>query len=135
MYSNGYVPAFGKEDDRSNPRVLATQTGYFEIWENKVQTNISLEQKLDFITKDCVLKVVLVSTLTTQTKLAVKNASNMARRRFEILMGKLLFKEQRTEEKMTQSSISTGNRTEFLRSNFTLQSCIQSASRRWYFKI
>lgn len=51
MYSNGYVPAFGKEDDRSNPWVLATQTGYFEIWENKVQTNISLEQKLDFITK------------------------------------------------------------------------------------
>ena len=51
MYSNGYVPAFGKEDDRSNPWVLATQTGYFEIWENKVQTNISLEQKLDFIVK------------------------------------------------------------------------------------
>ena len=45
-----------------------------EIWENKVQTNISLEQKLDlFLLKDCAfLKVVLVSTLTTQTKLAVK---------------------------------------------------------------
>ena len=51
MYSNGYIPAFGKEDDRSNPWVLATQTGYKEFWNNKVQTNISLEQKLDFITK------------------------------------------------------------------------------------
>ena len=49
MYSNGYIPAFGKEDDRSNPWVLATQTGYKEFWNNKVQTNISLEQKLDFI--------------------------------------------------------------------------------------
>lgn len=59
MYSNGYIPAFGKEDDRSNPWVLATQTGYKEFWNNKVQTNISLEQKLDFITKGYALKDVL----------------------------------------------------------------------------
>lgn len=51
MYSNGYIPAHGTEDNRKNPWVLATQTGYKEIWNNKIQTNISLEQKLDFITK------------------------------------------------------------------------------------
>ena len=51
MYSNGYIPAHGVEDNRKNPWVLATQTGYKEIWNNKIQTNISLEQKLDFITK------------------------------------------------------------------------------------
>lgn len=51
MYSNGYIPAHGKEDNRNNPWVLATQSGYKEIWNNKIQTNISLEQKLDFITK------------------------------------------------------------------------------------
>ena len=50
MYSNGYIPAHGKEDNRNNPWVLATQSGYKEIWNNKIQTNISLEQKLDFIT-------------------------------------------------------------------------------------
>ena len=43
--------------------------------------------------------------------------------------GEITFKEQRTEEKMTQSSFSTGTGLNF-RSNFTLQSCIQSASRR-----
>ena len=50
MYSNGYVPAYGT-GEQTNPWVLATQTGYKEHWENTVQTNITLEQKLDFITK------------------------------------------------------------------------------------
>ena len=34
-----------------NPWVMATQTGYKETWLNKIQTNVTLEQKLDFITK------------------------------------------------------------------------------------
>ena len=50
MYSNGYVPAYGT-GEQTNPWVLATQTGYKEHWENTVQTNITLEQNLDFITK------------------------------------------------------------------------------------
>ena len=28
-----------------------TQTGYKTIWQNKMETNVSLDQKLDFITK------------------------------------------------------------------------------------
>lgn len=59
MYSNGYIPAHGVEDNRKNPWVLATQTGYKEIWNNKIQTNISLEQNWISLPKVCVLKVVL----------------------------------------------------------------------------
>ena len=51
MYSNGYVPAYGR-GEQTNPWVLATQTGYKEHWENTVQTNITLEQKLDLSLKD-----------------------------------------------------------------------------------
>ena len=51
IYSNGKIPATGKEDNRLSPWMNATQTGYQEYWKNKMQTNISLEQKLDFITK------------------------------------------------------------------------------------
>lgn len=51
MYSNGLTPSWGKEDARLNPWVTATQTGYQEYWENKIQTNITLEQDLKFITK------------------------------------------------------------------------------------
>lgn len=56
MYSNGYVPVIQKEsseriENRYNPWVVATQTGYTEIWNNTINSNITLEQKLDFITK------------------------------------------------------------------------------------
>lgn len=49
MYSNGLIPA--SRGDQSNPWVTATQTGYQELWENKVQTNITLDQNFDMITK------------------------------------------------------------------------------------
>ena len=49
MYSNGYVPAYGG-GAQSSPWVLATQTGYIENWKNSIQTNITLEQDLKFIT-------------------------------------------------------------------------------------
>lgn len=50
MYSNGKVPAYGP-GNQTNPWVLATQTGYNEFWENNIQTNVTLEQNFDFITK------------------------------------------------------------------------------------
>lgn len=50
MYSNGLVPAYGT-GILTNPWVLATQTGYREFWRSKVETNISLDQNFDFITK------------------------------------------------------------------------------------
>lgn len=51
MYSNGYTPAFGSNDEQINPWTIATQTGYQETWNNKLQTNITLEQDFSFITK------------------------------------------------------------------------------------
>lgn len=53
VYSNGLLPSYGNEDQpgRYNPWVQATKTGYQENWTNNIQTNVSLEQKLDFITK------------------------------------------------------------------------------------
>ena len=51
LYSNGYVPAVGT-GNKTNPWVAATQTGFNENWKNTIQTNVTLEQKLDFITKN-----------------------------------------------------------------------------------
>ena len=50
MYSNGYIPAIGS-GNKTNPWVAATQTGFNENWTNNIETNISLEQNFDFITK------------------------------------------------------------------------------------
>ena len=53
MYSNGYVPMINmnRDDLRTNPWVMTTQTGYKQEWNNNVQTNVTLEQDLKFITK------------------------------------------------------------------------------------
>lgn len=48
-YSTGQVASRGGAE-RQNPWVLITQQGYIENWENKVQTNVTLEQNLKFIT-------------------------------------------------------------------------------------
>jgi TonB-linked SusC/RagA family outer membrane protein len=50
LYSNGRIPAYGT-GNQTNPWVAATQTGYNENWVNNIQTNITLEQNLDFLTK------------------------------------------------------------------------------------
>ena len=34
-----------------NPWVMTTQSGYNESWKNNIQTSLTLEQKLDFVTK------------------------------------------------------------------------------------
>lgn len=50
MYSNGLVPAYGT-GNKTNPWVLATQTGFREHWQSKNETNITLNQRLDMITR------------------------------------------------------------------------------------
>ena len=50
-YSDGRIPTAGGEEERFNPWVLCTQTGYQEKWNNTIQTNVTLHQNLDFVTK------------------------------------------------------------------------------------
>lgn len=53
LYSNGYVPKTNlkRGDDRDlNPWVQATQTGYYQEWNNNLQNNVTLEQDLRFVT-------------------------------------------------------------------------------------
>lgn len=112
MYSNGYVPAFGT-GDRTNPWVLATQTGYKEHWENTIQTNITLEQKLDFITKG--LKFVGRFGFDTWNKNnidRIKWPEQWKAERFRDENGNLVFHRITEEQKITQSSSAEGNRKE-----------------------
>ena len=51
IYSNGYIPSVSTGGNYTNPWVVATQTGFNETWKNKIQTNVSLEQDLKFITE------------------------------------------------------------------------------------
>lgn len=113
MYSNGYVPAYGT-GNRTNPWVLATQTGYNEVWENKIQTNVTLEQKLDFITKG--LSFVGRFGYDTNNSNNIKHEKwpeQWKAQRFRDEQGELVFERISTEQKMRIYSGASGERLEF----------------------
>ena len=113
VYSNGYIPAYGT-GNQTNPWVLATQTGYNEVWENKIQTNVTLEQKLDFITKG--LSFVGRFGYDTNNKNNIKHEKwpdQWNAQRFRDENGELVFERISTEQKMRISSGASGERLEF----------------------
>lgn len=114
LYSNGYVPAVGT-GNQTNPWVAATQTGFNENWENRIQTNVSLEQNFDFITKG--LK------FTGRFGYDTNNYNHIYRRKWPEQWraerardseGNLVFTHISDPMEMTQESGSEGDRREFL---------------------
>ena len=115
LYSNGCVPATGKEDTRLSPWINATQTGYQQYWRNEILTNISLEQKLDFITKG-------LSFVGRVGFDSYSDYNNKRIKRPEIFIaedrrdrdGNLVMKHLANEVIMFQESSNDGNRTEHM---------------------
>ncbi|MDL2322679.1 TonB-dependent receptor [Bacteroidales bacterium OttesenSCG-928-A17] len=116
LYSNGYVPAFGT-GDRTNPWVMANMSGYNEIWKNNIQTNITLEQDLAFITKG----MRFVGKIGYDTE----NSSTISRQKWPEQWkaerfrnnGEIIYTRVSQAEEMHQSSSSSGRRNEFLEAN------------------
>ncbi len=124
IYSNGYIPTYRPygEDDlwegEYNPWVAATQTGYSEIWKNKIQSNITLEQKLDFITEG--LQFNARFGYDTFNENYIQRRKNPEMWRVERLRdsdGNLVFNRYRTERIMYQYSSAKGERKEFFESD------------------
>ena len=115
LYSNGYVPAYGNDNgDRFNPWVQATMTGYRENWKNNIQTNVTLEQKLDFITKG--LRSVGRFGYDTENNNWInrrKWPEQWKAKRFRATDGTLDYDRVAEERKMFQESGSDGLRNEF----------------------
>ena len=110
MYSNGYIPSHGTDDNRNNPWVLATQSGYKEIWNNKIQTNISLEQKLDFITKGLRFEGRFGFDTSNQSEInRIRMPETWRAQRDRDDDGNLVFKQQNAEKPMEQTSSSSGS--------------------------
>ncbi len=132
MYSNGYIPIEGnftlKDDPDTdynsvvdlygnfiNPWVSSTQTGYNTEWDNNIQTNVTLEQDLSFITKGL--------RFTGRFGYDTYNSNNISHRRMPALYtlrsrdsktGALDFHKVSDEIPMTQTSGNSGSRREFL---------------------
>ncbi|GGH08197.1 TonB-dependent receptor [Sphingobacterium alkalisoli] len=114
LYSDGRVPAIGT-GNQTNPWVVATQTGYNENWRNNIQTNVTLEQNFDFITKG--LRARGIFGFDTN------NDSNIQRRKWPEQWraerardenGNLIFTHVSAPQELQQASTSTGDRLEFL---------------------
>lgn len=114
MYSNGYVPAYSGSDHQMNPWVAATQTGYQETWNNNLQTNVTLEQNFDFITKG--LKFIGRYGMDTNNyqwinRKKIPEMWHAERNRDSD--GQLVMTKVRDEQLMTQESKASGNRKEY----------------------
>jgi len=114
VYSNGYVPAIGT-GNQTNPWVAATQTGFNENWENKIQTNVSLEQNFDFITKGLRFNGLFgYDTNNYENINRHKWPEQWRAERTRDSDGKLVFTNISAPREMFQESSSSGDRREFL---------------------
>lgn len=114
IYSNGYIPAFSVNNDRDNPWVAATQTGYRQNWSNQMQTNVTLEQKLDFITEG--MRFVARFGFDTNNDNwinKIKEPERWKAERFRDDNGEIIYKRLNLEKKLEQSSGGSGDRREF----------------------
>lgn len=113
-YSNGRVPAYGGEEGRFNPWTQATQTGYKENWKNNIQTNVTLEQNFDFITKG--LRFVGRFGYDTSNNNWIDRRKQPEQWKAERTRkdGELQFDRVAEKKEMSQTSGASGNRNEFL---------------------
>jgi TonB-linked SusC/RagA family outer membrane protein len=134
QYTNGYMPTsdqarinnvgddatakaneLNRANNYINPWVSSTQTGYNQEWNNNIQTNVTLEQNLDFITKG----LRFVGRFGYDTY----NYNEISHTRMPALYhadsrntetGAILFSKIRDAVDMSQSSSNNGSRREFL---------------------
>lgn len=115
VYSNGYLPASEVSADyRDNPWIASTQTGYRQSWINQVQTNVTLNQKLDFIVKG--LKFIGrfgYDTNNTNYINKYKEPERWKAERFRDNNGNIVFRRINEEKPMKQYPGGTGDRREF----------------------
>jgi len=117
MYSNGYVPAFG-EGDYSNPWVLSTMTGYTENWKNNIQTNVTLEQNFDFITKGLRFNARFGYDTENENKISRRKWPEQWKAERFRDNGEIVFKRISQESKLFQESSGGGVRNEFFEAEF-----------------
>ena len=117
MFSNGRIPAVPDwvNDSRDNPWVAATQTGFRQNWQNKLQTNLTLEQDLGFVTKG--LKFIGRFGFDTYNNNYINKRREPERwsaERYRDSDGNIVFHRMNEEQKLTQSSGGSGDRSEYL---------------------
>ena len=114
LYSDGRIPS-RNGSTFANPWVLITQQGYIENWDNKIQTNVTLEQDLNFITSGL--------RFTGRFGFDTNNHNNIRRlkwpetweaERLRDSDGNLVYRRTVAEQLLRQTSTARGDRAEAL---------------------
>ncbi len=114
LYSNGYVPAVGT-GNQTNPWVAATQTGFNETWENNIQTNVTVNQDLSFITKGLKFEGSYgYDTYNSSTIERRKWPEQWRAQRLRDINGNLVFTNISGPRELEQTSSSGGSRRDFI---------------------
>lgn len=114
LYSNGYVPAYGNSIHQMNPWVSSTRTGYNEEWDNNIQTNVTVEQKLDFITKGLSFTGRFGYDTYNSNHIYYRLWPAMYRANSRDSQGNIIWDKLFEETSMSQTSGGDGSRHEFL---------------------
>ena len=114
IYSDGRIPGSGSENERINPWVATTQMGYTETWENVIQTNVTLQQNFDFITKGLRFTGRFgFDTYNYNQRCNQQWPEMWSADRTRDANGDIVFKRVREQQLMQHYSSSSGNRKEF----------------------
>ncbi|WP_349908393.1 SusC/RagA family TonB-linked outer membrane protein, partial [Bacteroides caccae] len=112
-YSDGKLGSSGT-GNKANPWMLSTQNGYKEKWNNTIQTNITLEQDLKFITKGLKFTGRFgFDTFNENTKLHEQWPELWKAERERDSNGNMVFHKLSDEQVMKHSSSAKGTRKEF----------------------
>ena len=112
-YSDGKLGSSGT-GNKANPWMLSTQNGYKEKWNNTIQTNITLEQDLKFITKGLKFTGRFgFDTFNENTKLHEQWPELWKAERERDSNGNMVFHKLADEQVMKHSSSAKGTRKEF----------------------
>jgi len=128
-YSNGLIPTYG-EGNTMNPEVQLTRTGYKTNWENKVETNVTVEQKLDFLLPG----LLFIGTFSFDNKnintiTRAKNPELWRAERRRDAEGNLVMKRVREASLMSQSGSASGERRYYTEAKLQYERLIKEKHR------
>jgi len=100
---------------KKTPEFLLTQTGYKTIWENKMETNVGIDQKLDFITKGLSFNGIFAfDTWNKNTITRSKSPELWSAQNYRDAYGNLILKREQQIQAMTQNSSTEGTKRYYL---------------------
>lgn len=114
-YSTGHEPSI---NGTQTPEFHMTKTGYQTIWQNKMETNIRLEQDLDFITDGLKVTGTFAFDTWNDNKIRrIKNPELWEAQGYRNANGGLILKRVKEEGLMTQNPETKGNKRYYMEAN------------------